>query len=418
MRFHSTLDSPIRIIPPGFYVLTGVVNVRVDRGQLHIKAGVFEDRPEIMVSKAASRLTRLVVLGHSGSLTFQALRWLHDIKAALIQIDYDASVIVASVQPGLDYPKLRRAQALARDTPQGLQLVRDLIARKIAAQASLYPRLDPTGAPTADRIDPFVIRVQRALSIDEIRTLESQAASLYWNRWSNVPVHFARKGRGRIPEHWSTFGARTSPLSGSPRKAGGPANAILNYLYALLEAETRIAALTMGLDPGLGILHADQPNRDSLVYDLMEPVRPEVDAWLFRLFGERRFSRNDFFETPEGQIMLTKPLSHQLVQTLPLWAKAIAPIVEETARHLLRRPGPHPYTPPTKLTQTPTDPVHRHGLMVERNTPMVHGTIIADRRSGPPHSLAPNVGNRPQPRTGFAPQHASNATDGKSPYPI
>ena len=108
----------------------------------------------------------------------------------------------------------------------------------------------------------------------------------------------------------------------------------------------------MGLDPGLGILHADQPNRDSLVYDLMEPVRPEVDAWLFRLFGERRFSRNDFFETPEGQIMLTKPLAHQLAQTLPLWARAIAPVVEETARHLLHRPGPRPYTPPTKLTQT------------------------------------------------------------------
>jgi CRISPR associated protein Cas1 len=61
----------------------------------------------------------------------------------------------------------------------------------------------------------------------------------------------------------------------SSRRATNPANAILNYLYAILEAEARIAALRMGLDPGLGFLHADQTARDSLACDLMEPVRLE-----------------------------------------------------------------------------------------------------------------------------------------------
>ena len=39
--------------------------------------------------------------------------------------------------------------------------------------------------------------------------------------------------------------------------------AILNYLYAVLEAESRIALLAIGLDPGIGILHTDQRARDS-----------------------------------------------------------------------------------------------------------------------------------------------------------
>jgi hypothetical protein len=43
-----------------------------------------------------------------------------------------------------------------------------------------------------------------------------------------------------------------------------PANALLNYLYAILEAEARIAILSMGLDPGMGVLHADLKARDSL----------------------------------------------------------------------------------------------------------------------------------------------------------
>src|SRR6516165_11103849 len=85
----------------------------------------------------------------------------------------------------------------------------------------------------------------------------------------------------RVPEHWQKFGARMSPITGSPRLAVNPPNAVLNYLYAMLEAEARLAASELGLDPGLGVLHKDTPNRDSLACDLMEPVRPLVDAFVF-----------------------------------------------------------------------------------------------------------------------------------------
>ena len=50
-----------------------------------------------------------------------------------------------------------------------------------------------------------------------------------------------------------TFGTRKSILSGSPRQAANPSNAILNYLYAVLESETRLALSALGLDPGLGL---------------------------------------------------------------------------------------------------------------------------------------------------------------------
>jgi hypothetical protein len=38
------------------------------------------------------------------------------------------------------------------------------------------------------------------------------------------------------------FGARVSPLTGSPRLAVNPPNAVLNYLYAILESEARLSA--------------------------------------------------------------------------------------------------------------------------------------------------------------------------------
>lgn len=105
----------------------------------------------------------------------------------------------------------------------------------------------------------------------------------------------------RRPGHWRHFGTRVSPLTEpSPRRAVNPANAVLNYLYAILEAEARIAALAVGLDPVLGLLHADRPNRDSLACDLMEPVRPAVDRLVLELLSRRTFTKEDVFELLDG----------------------------------------------------------------------------------------------------------------------
>lgn len=101
----------------------------------------------------------------------------------------------------------------------------------------------------------------------------------------------------------------------------------------------------MGLDPGLGVLHADQRARDSLIYDMMEPTRPQVDLWLHRFISQRSFSKSDFFETPEGQIMICAPLARELSTTVPLWTKLAAPVAEWMATSLLGRKVP------TKLTR-------------------------------------------------------------------
>ena len=105
-------------------------------------------------------------------------------------------------------------------------------------------------------------------TIDALRIFESLAAKAYWSAWRNVPIAFPSKDLSRVPEHWRVFGTRESPLTASPRLAVNPPNAMLNYLYALLESEARLAAAALGLDPGLGVMHFDSPSRDSLASDL------------------------------------------------------------------------------------------------------------------------------------------------------
>jgi hypothetical protein len=67
------------------------------------------------------------------------------------------------------------------------------------------------------------------------------------------------------------------------RHATHPVNAMLNYGYSILEAEVRISVLTAGLDPEIGYLHTNRKGRLSVVYDLMEPLRPVVDRGILNL---------------------------------------------------------------------------------------------------------------------------------------
>jgi CRISPR-associated endonuclease Cas1 len=122
-------------------------------------------------------------------------------------------------------------------------------------------------------------------------------------------VSFARRDAADVPAHWRSFGTRSSPLTGAPRLAAKPANALLNYLYSILEGEAAIAARIVGLDPGLGVFHADQPSRDSLAADLMEPVRPLVDRFVLGLLAHRYFAAADFHETRQGVCRVTPGLA-------------------------------------------------------------------------------------------------------------
>lgn len=54
------------------------------------------------------------------------------------------------------------------------------------------------------------------------------------------------------------------------------ANSALSFLYTVLLGECVTALHACGLDPGLGILHADHERRPSLALDLLEEFRPLV----------------------------------------------------------------------------------------------------------------------------------------------
>ena len=234
----------------GVLVLTGYgVRVAVERGHLVVEDGLGRDRRGGRFARIGSGIERVIVLGHSGSVTLEALRWIHEIGAAFIQVGRDAELIVTGAPRVLSDVKLRRSQALAMGTEAGLPIVRSLIREKVAGQARVIDRIAGHREVRQALADAEGM-IDRAASLDHVRFIESRAAAAYWSAWEGMPLHFAGRDAKRVPEHWRTFGTRRSPLSSAPRKAATPANAILNYLYTILEAETRLAALAVGCDLG------------------------------------------------------------------------------------------------------------------------------------------------------------------------
>jgi CRISPR-associated endonuclease Cas1 len=319
----------------GVLLLAGYgVRVAVERGHLYVEDGVGADRRRARFSRATRDLCRLVVLGHSGTISFDPLRWLSDVGAGFVQVDTDGRVIVAAGPTGLQDARLRRAQAQAFENGQGLAIARELAREKLEGQSTVLDRL-PNGQDAKAALRSAVHRLDAASTIEQLRAIEAEGALAYWGAWAPVQVQFARRDAARVPAHWRAFGRRASLVTGASRKATNPANAILNYLYAIAEAEARLAALAVGCDPGLGIMHADQRSRDSLACDLMEPVRAVVDAWVLGLLAERTFRRSDFFETREGVCRIMPPLTRLLAETAPRWGAAVAPIAERLVRQLV-----------------------------------------------------------------------------------
>lgn len=200
-------------------------------------------------------------------------------------------------------------------------------------------------------IEACIDDVGGASNLDAIRIAESIAAARYWECWSDVEVRFPRAELTAVPQHWLRFGTRASAIANGPRLAVNPANAVLNCLYRLLEVETRLALFVAGLDPGIGIVHLDQRGRDSLALDAMEAARPQVDAFALDLFEGHVFTRTDFTELATGHCRIGPDLARTLADTMPRWATAIGPVVEEIAKMLLEASGSTERLP-TRLSQT------------------------------------------------------------------
>ncbi len=319
----------------GVLTLAGFgIKVRMQSGHLEIEDGIGPERRKIRLARVGHRLKRLVCISEDGFATLSALKWLADVGASFVMLNRNGKVLLVTGPTAPSDARLRRVQALAFGNGVGVEISRALIDAKLEGQERLARgRLNDSA--TARAIANLRDRLPAAVTADAIRNLEAQAAVAYFAAWRNIPVLWPKTDLRRIPDHWRSAGSRQSPLSGGPRLAITPVHAILNYCFALLESESRLALACLGLDPGLGLgLHTDNPKRDSLSLDVLEPVRPQIESWLLDWIAREPLRRADFFEAASGNCRLMSHFCTKLSETAPTWGKLVAPWAEYVAHAL------------------------------------------------------------------------------------
>ncbi len=323
-------------------------------GHLQIEDGIGPERRKFRLPRVNHRLKRLVCIADDGFITLSALRWLSEVGASFVMLDRLGQVRVVTGPTSPSEARLRRAQALALGNGVAVRIARELISVKLSGQEMLV-REKLKNVSAANSIAGLQDRLINADEIDAIRGIESRAAAEYWSAWREVPVLFARKDVNRVPIHWLCFGTRHSPLTGGPRLSVNPPNSLLNYTNAVAESECRLAASACGLDPGIGFLHTDTANRDSLALDLIETIRPAIEAWLLDWLTSEPLRRSDFSEAADGNCRLSSDLCKKLSQTALTWRKLVAPWAEYVAHSLYAGRSARSSSIPglkTPLTQT------------------------------------------------------------------
>lgn len=107
--------------------------------------------------------------------------------------------------------------------------------------------------------------------------IEGAASARYFAAWGRLwepPWEFPRRSR---------------------RPPRDPINALLSLSYTLALQYVGRMAVLRGLDTALGFLHTPQPGRPSLALDLLEPVRPWIDQWVWQSLNGRRLLKTDHF---------------------------------------------------------------------------------------------------------------------------
>jgi CRISPR-associated protein Cas1 len=287
----------------GYGVKIKVRNLRA-RSELEVTDGHENERPYKTTSYRPRRFphSSVIIDGHSGYLSLQALHWLSRNKVPVFVLNYDGSLISSILPPMPVKADLRAAQiAATSNTEKKFSIAKALVQAKIARSLQVLDWLSESHDLGKDVLlaKREATRFGQVGSVGDIRTIEGRVALRYWEAF-----------RKAIPESFDFHGRMTATHQNN---ATDPVNLALNYAYGVLEGECRRAINTIGLEPSVGFLHdfSGYQTKQSLVYDLQEPFRWLADVSVIEAFESRVLDLPNFYFTGDDYRYRFEPEAKQ-----------------------------------------------------------------------------------------------------------
>jgi CRISPR-associated protein Cas1 len=287
-------------------------------GRLRLKAGdgAAQDVPLALIERVVVSATVRTDSSALGALAQ------HGIGVLLLGPRSGERMAIVHGRPHQDARVRLGQMRLADDAAFALLTARRLVAHKLRRQCRLLMQARRQRAEQS-----------RALS-KAIATLQTLLPSVPVA--ADLPTLRGVEGAGAAA-HFQALAAVLPPALGfvarRRRPPPDPVNAALSLGYTLLHFEAVRAAYAAGLDPYIGFLHGIAFGRESLASDLIEPLRPALDGWLWRLFADRAL-RGDHFRTEAGRCYLGKAGRHAFFVAYETFARPQRRALRRLCRHL------------------------------------------------------------------------------------
>lgn len=300
------------------------IKLNIDSQTLVIKCGFthYPQEPEKYRFFPQDRRlpTRIVILDGNGSISLNALEWLAEQQVPLVQIDWKGDIVSTSATHYSAANEIVRKQYRLQDSKNRFEFAKHLIIQKLKASSEtirLISDAKPDPQATIDTLYSKAEFIDKLHSDDtaSLLTHEGIAALAYFKYLQHLPLRWRGLNRKPVPTEWLHVGTRRGKFK-SNQYAVHPVNAILNYAYGVLEHQVQSAIVTFGADPNIGCLHENATSPQSLVFDLMEPVRPIMDRYVIDFFLSRTFVADDFIINSDGTCKLHPQLARFVVKSV------------------------------------------------------------------------------------------------------
>jgi CRISPR-associated protein Cas1 len=284
-------------------------NMHVDGAKLFVRDGVTDlnTKPEEYIfSPKKIDVDHIVVYGRNGNISIDAIRWLikHNVQISIL--NWDGKLLTTMLPPESVQVKTKFHQYDAyKDSIKRTHIARKLLEAKFSRTQLVLDWLKERYHALKNDFSSEAPLFRKAKSIPEMMMVEGRIASIYWQEFAKI-----------VPEKFE-FDSRK--YQKRPWGAGDTVNCLLNYAYALLEAECLKAINSSGLDVHIGFLHEMNIGKNSLAYDLQEPFRFLIDLAVINLIENNVMEKKDFIRTDNYNLRLKASGAKKVTEEVNKW---------------------------------------------------------------------------------------------------
>lgn len=263
---------------------------------LHKRGEMFEVRIDDETKRISPKRISSIIISNAAQITTDAIQLSLEYNIDIVFLDKYGNPYGRLWLPKLGsttYIRRKLLEIYQEDT--GLEFVKNWLNRKTENQLRFLKEIIKK-RPSINFEDKVGEIVRLRAILNNFNGQLSDLALKMLGIEGNISRIYFKIISMLIPDRY-TFSGRSS------RPAKDPFNTFLNYGYGVLYGKVEKALIIAGLDPYIGLLHTDNYNKKSLVFDFIEPYRILVDEPVFYLFSRRQIKDSYYTEIKNGFLL-------------------------------------------------------------------------------------------------------------------